>query len=140
MALRLDRYDWLSLALIVATLLSGLALWEQLPAEMAVHFSASGEPDNVTSKPVAVVSLPALMLATMLFIEGAGRIDPPEDPSVLGVVTAATMALMAAVQGLLFAWNLGHEVPFGLFMAGVAVWMVVVVGYTVAREGRAGLA
>jgi len=139
MALRLDRDDWLSLALIAATLLAGLALWDRLPAEMAVHFSASGEPNTVTSKPVAVVSLPALMLATWLFIEGAGRVDPPEDPSVLGFVTVATMALMAAAQGLLFAWNLGYEVPFALFMAGVAVWVVVVVGYTVVREERAGL-
>ncbi|WP_135365232.1 DUF1648 domain-containing protein [Halosimplex halophilum] len=134
----LDRYDWLSLALVAATLVAGLALWGRLPAEMAVHFSASGEPDNFASKPVAVLSLPALMLATMLVMEWAGRVDPPEDPSVLGVVTVATMALMAAVQGLLFAWNLGYEVPFELFVAGVGVWVVVVVGYTVAREGRAG--
>ncbi|WP_436928495.1 DUF1648 domain-containing protein [Halosimplex halobium] len=135
----LDRYDWLSLALVAATLVAGLALWDRLPAEMAIHFSASGEPDNFASKPVAVVSLPAVMLATLLFIEGAGRVDPPADPSVLGVVTVATMALLAAVQGLLFAWNLGYEVPFELFVAGVGVWVVVVVGYTVARERRAGL-
>jgi uncharacterized membrane protein len=135
----LDRYDWLSLALVAATLLAGLALWERLPTEMAIHFSASGEPDNFASKPVAVLSLPAMMVATLLFIEGAGRVDPPENPSVLGVVTVATMALMAAVQGLLFAWNLGYEVPFELFMAGVGVWVVVVVGYAVARERRAGL-
>jgi len=134
MALRLDRYDWLSLALVAATLLAGLALWDRLPAELAIHFSASGEPDSVASKPVAVVSFPALMLATLLFIEGAGRVDPPEDPSVLGVVTVATMALMAAIQGYLFAWNLGQPVPFALLMGGVGVWTVVVVGYTVARE------
>jgi len=139
MALPLDRYDWVSLALIAATLLAGLALWGRLPAEMAIHFSASGEPDDFVSKPVAILSLPALMLATLLFVEGAGRVDPPEDPSVLGVVTVATMALLAAVQGLLFAWNLGYEIPFGLFMAGVGVWVVVVVGYTVARDGRVGL-
>ncbi|WP_436907597.1 DUF1648 domain-containing protein [Halosimplex marinum] len=139
MALRLDRYDWLSLALVAATLLAGLALWERLPAEMAIHFSASGEPDNFASKPVAILSLPVVMLATMLIIEGAGRVDPPEDPSVLGVVTVATMALMAAAQGYIFAENLGYTVPFGLFMAGIAVWVVVVVGYTVARERRVGL-
>jgi len=31
-------------------------------------------------------------------------------------------------------------VPFALSMAGVAVWVVVAVGYTVVREGRSGLA
>lgn len=134
-----DRSDWLSLGLVAVTLLAGLALWDQLPAEMAIHFSASGEPDNFASKPVAVVSLPAVMVATWLFIEGAGRVDPPEDPRVLDVVTVATMALLAAVQGFLFAENLGHAVPFGLFMAGIGVWVLVVVGYTVAREGGTGI-
>ncbi|QPV61274.1 DUF1648 domain-containing protein [Halosimplex litoreum] len=140
MTLRLDRSDWLSLSLIAGTLLAGLALWDRLPAELAIHFSASGEPDGFASKPVAVVSLPALMAATLLFVEGAGRVDPPEDPSVLGFVTVATMALLAAVQGYIFAENLGHTVPFGLFMLGIGVWIVVVVGYTVAREKRAGAA
>jgi uncharacterized membrane protein len=139
MVRRLDRSDWLSLALIAATLLAGLALWGRLPAELAIHFSASGEPDSFVSKPVAVLSLPALMAATLLFVEGAGRVDPPEDPSVLGVVTVATMVLLAAVQGYLFAWNLGYEVSFTLFMAGVGVWTVVVVGYTVAREAEQGI-
>lgn len=62
-----------------------------------------------------------LTLATLLFIEGASRLDPPDDPSVLGVVTVATMALMVSTQGYVFAVNLGYEVPFSLFMTGVAV-------------------
>jgi len=130
----LTRADWLSLGIIALTLASGLVLWNRLPAEMAVHFSASGEPDNFVSRPIAVASMPLLMGATLLFIEGAGRVDPPEDPSVLGVVTVATMALMAAAQGYIVAENLGYAVPFSLFMAGIAVWVVLVVGYTVVRE------
>lgn len=134
MAPTLTRADRLSLGLAALTLGSGLLLWPRLPAEMAIHFSASGEPDRFVSKPIAVASMPLLMVATLVFIDAAARLDPPEDPSVLGVVTVATMTLLAAAQGYVFAENLGYAVPLSLFMAGVAVWVVFVVGYTVVRE------
>lgn len=134
MAFGFTRADWLSLAVAVATLGAGLALWDQLPAEMAIHFSASGTPDNFVPKAVAVTSLPALMVALSLFLDWAARLDPPEDPRTMEVVTVATVALLAAVQGFVLAWNLGYDVPFGLFLAGVALWAITVVGYSVARE------
>ena len=127
--------DWASLALIGATLAAGLALRPELPAEVAIHFSAAGEPDNYFGRDLAVLSMPALMLATLLFMQAAGRYDPPEDPQVLRVVSLATMLLLAAVQAFIFAWNLGYEPSFDLFLAGVAVWMIAVVGYAVSKEG-----
>lgn len=134
MALSLTRADWLSLGIAAATLAAGLALWDAFPAEMAIHFTASGTPDNFVPKRVAVVSMPVLTVATVLFMEGAGRFDPPDDPRVLEVVKVATAGLLAAVQGVVLAWNLGHDVPFGLLLGGIAVWTVAVVGYTVVRE------
>lgn len=134
MAPRLTRADWLSFGLAAAALAAGLALWDALPAEMAIHFSASGTPDNYVSKPLAVAVVPVLTVATVLFMEAAGRFDPPDDPRVLDVVKVATAGLLVAVQGFVLAWNLGYDVPFGLFLAGIAVWAVAVVGYTVARE------
>ncbi|WP_459193373.1 DUF1648 domain-containing protein [Halosimplex sp. J119] len=134
MPLGFTRADWLSIAVAVATLGAGLVLWGRLPAEMAIHFSASGTPDNFVPKAIAVAALPALMIALPLVLDGAARLDPPEDPQVIEVVKVATAGLLAAVQGLVLAWNLGHDVPFDLFMAGVAVWAVALVGYSVARE------
>ncbi|WP_268899441.1 DUF1648 domain-containing protein [Haloarcula nitratireducens] len=117
------------------TALAGVALYPRLPAEMAIHFSASGTPDNFVSKAVAVALLPTIMLATLCIIEVAMRTDPPDDPRTAAVVTVATTALMAAVHGLILAWNLGYPVPFDLVLLGVAVWTVGVCGYAIRREG-----
>ncbi|WP_123534938.1 DUF1648 domain-containing protein [Halosimplex salinum] len=134
MALPSTRLDWLSYGIIAATLLAGVALWGRLPAEMAIHFSASGTPDNFVPRWAAVGSMPALMVVTLLFVDAAARFDPPKDPRVIDVVKVATAGLLAAVQGFILAWNLGYEVPFDLLMAGVLLWTVAVVGYAVARE------
>ncbi|MBQ9097398.1 MAG: DUF1648 domain-containing protein [Clostridia bacterium] len=56
---------WKSLIItILVTLLPillGVALWNQLPAEIAVHFDINGNPDNFASKGFAVFGLPLLM-------------------------------------------------------------------------------
>ncbi|MBV0924332.1 DUF1648 domain-containing protein [Halomicroarcula limicola] len=134
--MRLDRRTVSVSALLIAlTALAGVVLYPRLPAKVAIHFSASGTPDNYVSKAVAVTLLPALMLATLCLIEVAMRADPPDDPRTGAVVTVATMALMAAVHGLVLAWNLSYPVPFDLVLLGVAVWTVAVCGYAVRREG-----
>ncbi|WP_436925189.1 hypothetical protein [Halosimplex amylolyticum] len=74
------------------------------------------------------------VVALPLFLDAVARFDPPEEPQVLEVVKVATAGLLAAVQGFVLAWNLGHDVPFDLFMAGVAIWTVALVGYSVAVE------
>jgi uncharacterized membrane protein len=122
-------------ALAAVTALAGLAVWPDLPAEMAIHFSAAGEPDNYAPRPVAVAFTPVAMLVTMGIVRGALRFDPPDDERVPAVTTVATMLLLAAVQALVLAYNLGHEVPFDLFLVGVGVWTVAVVGYALRVEG-----
>ncbi|WP_135305730.1 DUF1648 domain-containing protein [Haloarcula amylovorans] len=133
--MRLDRRTALvSGSLVALTTLAGVVLYPQLPAEVAIHFSASGTPDNYVSKTVAVVLLPVFMLVTLLVIEGAMRVDPSGDPRTARVVTVATMALMAAVHGLVLAWNLGYPISFDLVLVGVAVWTIAVCGYAIRRE------
>jgi uncharacterized membrane protein len=139
MARSLTRLDSISGGLALLTALVGLAVYPHLPAEMAIHFSASGQPDNFAPKPVAVAAVPVVMLLTHFVIRGAARIDPPEDPRTMTGITVATMLLLAAVQGLVLAWNLGHAVPFDLVLVGILVWSVLVVGYAIVREYGLGV-
>ncbi|MFC7140769.1 hypothetical protein ACFQMA_13175 [Halosimplex aquaticum] len=74
------------------------------------------------------------MVALPLVLDAAARFDPPEEPQVLEVVKVATAGLLAVVQGLVLAWNLGRDVPFDRFVVGVAVWAIAVVGYSLAVE------
>lgn len=124
----------LSIGLVVFTAAAGVALWPRLPAEMAIHFSATGTPDNYVSKPLAVFLMPAIMLGTLAFLAAALRVDPPEDPHIASVTAVSTMGFMAAIQGLVLAWNLGYPVAFDLVMVGVLLWVVALLGYVVVRE------
>ena len=134
MARRQSRTDIANGVIIGLTALAGLTVWSRLPAEIAIHFSASGTPDTYVSKPVGVVLMPALMLATLLVLKGAFRYDPPDVPQVAATITITTMAFMGAVHGLLLVWNLGYPVPFDLVLVGSLVWAVLIVGYAVREE------
>ena len=48
-------------------ILLGIALWESLPDEIAIHFNFHNEPDNFASKGMAVFGLPVLMVFLQMF-------------------------------------------------------------------------
>jgi len=131
MTRRRNRADIANGAIIALTALASVAVWSRLPAEVAIHFSASGTPDNYVSKPVGVVLMPALMLATLIVLNLAFRYDPPDVPRVAATITVATMAYMGVIHGLVLAWNLGYPVPFDRVLVGSLVWAAFVVGYAV---------
>lgn len=54
----------------------GLLLWDQLPAQLAIHFGANGEPDRWSSKLTAVVWLPLLITGIHLLGIGVTTLDP----------------------------------------------------------------
>jgi uncharacterized membrane protein len=106
---------------------------------MAIHFSASGQPDNFVPKAVAVAAMPVAMILTHVVIQWAARVDPPDDPRTMTGITVATVLLLAAIQGLVLAWNLGYAVPFDLVLVGILVWGALVAGYAVVREYGLGI-
>jgi uncharacterized membrane protein len=127
--------DALTTGLVLLSALLGVVLWPRLSAEVAIHFSASGTPDNYVPKAVGIALLPALMLATLLFMKWRLRLDPPTDPRVPTVVTLATMGFMAALHVLVLAWNAGYAVSMDDVLVGTFVWAVSLCGYVFAREG-----
>lgn len=48
-------------------ILLGIALWENLPDTMAIHFNINNEPDNFASKGFVVFGLPFLMVILQFF-------------------------------------------------------------------------
>ncbi|WP_424017778.1 DUF1648 domain-containing protein [Halorientalis pallida] len=139
MARSLTRLDAITGGLALLTALAGVVVYPRLPAEMAIHFSATGQPDNFAPKPVAVAAIPVVMILTHLVMQWAARVDPPTDPRTMTGITVATMLLLAAVQGLVLAWNLGYAVPFDLVLVGVLVWGALVAGYGIVREYGLGI-
>jgi len=130
-----SRTDVLSGGLVVLTALAGVALWPQLPAEVAIHFSASGTPDNYVPKAVGVFLLPAIMLGTLVVVRVSLRVDPPSNPTTGPVVTLATMVFLSAIHLLVLAWNAGYPVRIDGILLGSLVWAALLVAYVVRKEG-----
>jgi uncharacterized membrane protein len=133
--MRPTRTDGLATALLALATLAGVALWSQLPAEVAIHFSASGTPDNYVPKAVGVLMLPAIMLGTLAVLRLALRFDPPSDPMTGPVVTVGTMAFLGAVHVLVLAWNAGYPVPMDGLIVGSLVWAALITAYVIRKEG-----
>lgn len=54
----------------------GLLLWNKLPAEIATHFGANGQPDDWSSKEFAVFGLPLFLLVIHLICSMCTSADP----------------------------------------------------------------
>ena len=130
-----SRSDGLAVGIVALTALAGVALWPQLPAEVAIHFSASGTPDNYVPKAVGVFLLPAIMLATLLVMRVSMAADPPSHPQTGPVVVLTTTAFLGVVHVLVLAWNAGYAVPLDGLLVGALVFGASLVGYTLWREG-----
>lgn len=121
-------------ALVAATTLAGLAAWPWLPSTMALHFSASGEPGSYVPPALGVVFVPAAMVVTHVVLEKTFEVDPPEVERTGTVASVSTVALLATLQGLVLAWNLGYGVPFDRVLVGVLAWGTVLLAYALWRE------
>lgn len=76
---RIKEYKLTLIVTSIITLLPmliGLALWNQLPSEIATHFDANGIANGWSSKPVAVFGLPAFILACHLLCTLVTSMDP----------------------------------------------------------------
>lgn len=131
------RSDWLALSLVVATAAVGVALLPRLPAEVAIHFSAGGTPDNFVPRSVAVVMLPLIAVGTIAIVRLAARVDPPNDPRSIDVLIVGVTGLLCAIHLLVLGWNLGYAVPISLVVVGAVLWTSGLAGYVVLRENAA---
>ncbi len=62
--------------IILAPIVVGVLLWDQLPAEMATHFGEDGQPDDWSPKEFAVFGLPLFLLAVHWFCVAFIGVDP----------------------------------------------------------------
>jgi uncharacterized membrane protein len=126
--------ETVSRALVAVSLCAGLLSWPVLPAEMAIHFSATGTPDSYAPTPVGVLLIPATMSLTLVVLEKTTEVDPPDDEHRITVVVIATMGLVTALQLLVLAWNFGVPIRFDVVLVGVLCWGTGLVGYVVLRD------
>lgn len=127
--------DLLAYALLGGSVLVGLLLWSALPDQMAVHFGGNDQPDNYVAKPLAVVLAPGIGLAAVLVTryapDWASRTY--HSPEVERLTVVFVSAVIAYVQGYVYAWNLGYQVPASLVVVPVLVGAAALVLYSYTR-------
>lgn len=134
MASRSIRIGALEIILISLPVVIGASVWSSLPSKMAIHFSATGVPDNYVPKTLGVLLLPLATIATLLFLKAAMRYDPPDNPQTAPFISISTLLLMASVQCFLIGWNLGYTLPPEIVLIGALIWGVILTSGTVFLE------
>ncbi len=111
----------------------GVALWNQLPAEIATHFDINGNPDSFSSKGFAVYGLPLLMMLLQIICCVINDVKAHQHgPRVkFERVTKWIIPFMSIVlQSAIFAFALGKSVDIrAVALLVVGVVMIVTGNY-----------
>ena len=94
-------------------ILLGLALWQELPDTMAIHFNMYNQPDNFASKGFVVFGLPVLMAALQIFCCFVNDINAHRhgERKKFEMATKWIIPVMAIVlQTLTLGYGLGWEI------------------------------
>jgi uncharacterized membrane protein len=67
---------WLGIVFIVLTLIFSLIVFNQLPAQVATHFNARGQPDGWSSRSLASFMLPLIAVGMVFVLNTLPRILP----------------------------------------------------------------
>lgn len=123
---RLEAHNQVAALVAAVMLVLGALLYGRLPAAMATHWNVAGVADGTTSKPVAILLMPALVVGMSLLFSYVGS---DADDRVVG---SLAMLVLLGVQVMMFAINLEIAVPIvpvslalAFVVVAVAVWFEV---------------
>lgn len=103
----------ISSLLILLPIAVGLALWDQLPATMNIHWNASGEADGSAGRAFAIFFIPLLMLAMhwfCVFISHITNKDNDQNDKAMKIVLWLIPVLTNAVMAAMYAGSMGLEI------------------------------
>ena len=117
--------------IILLPMVIGLLLWEQLPAEIPVHWGVNNEPDGWASKPFTVFGMPVLLAALHVFGLFVTFADPKKNnigKKAIGLVYWIVPAISLFAMSASYAYTLGKEVNIGMICSLLLGIMIVVLG------------
>lgn len=126
-------------ALVISTLvcllpiLLGLAMYNQLPEQVATHWGTDGQPNGYSSRWFAVFGLPLFMAVVNLVAQLGVRFDPKGEnhPQVmLTIVRWICPVLSVIMSSVVIFTAMGAKIPMDrLTLAVVGVVMIIVGNY-----------
>ena len=103
----------ISSLLILLPIAVGLALWDQLPVTMNIHWNAAGEADGTAGRAFAVFFIPLLMLAMhwfCVFISHITNKDNDQNDKAMKIVLWIIPVLTNTVMAAMYVGSLGLEI------------------------------
>ncbi|MBL8101606.1 MAG: SdpI family protein [Anaerolineales bacterium] len=102
------------LTLIAVALIAGLALWNQLPEQMASHWNANDQVDGTMPKFWGVWMMPLITLGMFALFLVVPNIDPlkaniAQFRETFNVFIALIAAFMLYIHALTLVWSLGYQ-------------------------------
>lgn len=99
--------------IVLIPMLVGVAFWDVLPEQVAIHWGASGEPDGWCSKAFAVYALPLIMLAlhwACLFATRFDKKNRNQNPKMMNITYWLVPAVSWVANGMTYADALGKDI------------------------------
>ena len=102
----------LSSVIILLPILFGLAVWEQLPEQIATHWGPNGQPDGWSSKASAVFFMPLFLVAIhwiCTFATGKDRKNEGQNKKLIKMTDWLVPLISLLVNGMVYATALGSS-------------------------------
>ena len=99
--------------IVLIPMLVGVAFWDALPEQVAIHWGASGEPDGWCTKAFAVYALPLIMLAlhwACLFATRFDKKNRNQNPKMMNITYWLAPAVSWVANGMTYADALGKDI------------------------------
>lgn len=102
----------LSYVIILLPILFGLAVWEQLPEQIATHWGPNGQPDGWSSKASAVFFMPLFLVAIhwiCTFATGKDQKNEGQNKKLMKMTDWLVPLISLLVNGMVYATALGSR-------------------------------
>lgn len=112
-------------------ILVGLLLWDKLPEQMPFHWGPSGEVDGWTSKQMAVLLMPFILVAIEWFCAWAANLDPKANNIAnksLKLILWFIPVLSIFINGIVYLSALGHDVSVEVIMPAFMGVIFMIIG------------
>lgn len=135
----INMNKWLlPLAATLAAVLISIFTYDSLPAEMAIHFDSSDNPDNWVSKPIGAFLSPVLILFISWTVIFSMRFEKDESKraraeAALPTVAGAVALMLLAAHGSIIAFNLGYDISASTVASFIVGGVFIVLGNLLPR-------
>lgn len=139
--MELERRDVVGSVIVLVSVVASVVASPELPAELAIHFDASGTPDTVVSKTLGLALMPLIGAGVVALFRVLPAIDPlgenvAEFQRYYDLVAVVTVGVVAYAHAVVLVWNLGYRFDVTQAIVPVLAVTYYVTGMVVENASR----